>query len=92
MPKDNPYQEQEVTREQVKETPKIETTYGNLPDGYKYMDEFYTDQNGNKVYHGKRVNFYPNGMKKTECFYEHGTLNGCVKYDEIGNITSDTRK
>jgi hypothetical protein len=70
---------------------KIETKYGDLPNGYSYMDEFYMDENNNKIFHGRRVNSYPGGRRKMECFYQHGVLNGCVEYDEIGNVTSDTR-
>lgn len=72
--------------------PDIKTVYGELPDGYKTMDEYYLDKNGNKVWHGRRVTFYPSGMKRMEGFYEHGVDKGYVKYDEVGNITEDKRK
>lgn len=72
--------------------PDVKTDYGELPGGFKTMDEYYLDKNGNKVWHGRRVTNYPSGMKKMEAFYEYGESKGYVKYDEAGNVTEDTRK
>lgn len=72
--------------------PDVKTDYGELPGGYKTMDEYYIDAKGNKVWHGRRVNFYPSGAKKMEAFYEYGESKGYIKYDEAGNVTEDTRK
>lgn len=72
--------------------PEIETTYGELPGGFTTMDEYYLDDNGNKVWHGRRVTNYPSGMKKMEAFYEHGKEQGYIKYDEVGNVIEDTRQ
>jgi len=76
----------------VPANPEIKTDYGELPGGYKTMDEYYIDSKGNKVWHGRRVTQYPSGAKKMEGFYEHGVSKGYIKYDEVGNVTEDTRK
>ncbi len=72
--------------------PEIKTTYGELPGGYKTMDEYYIKAKGDKVWHGRRLTQYPSGAKKMEAFYEHGKEKGYVKYDEAGNVIVDTRK
>ncbi len=72
--------------------PIVKTDYGELPGGYKTMDEYYIDNNGNKVWHGRRLTQYPSGMTKMEAFYEYGVSKGYVKYDEAGNVIEDTRK
>ena len=72
--------------------PDVKTDYGSLPGGYTTMDEYYIDKNGNKVWHGRRVNFYPSGAKEMEAFYEYGEDKGYIKYDEVGNVLVDTRK
>ena len=71
--------------------PDVKTDYGTLPGGYTTMDEYYIDNGGNKVWHGRRVTNYPSGMKRMEAFYEHGVEKGYVKYDEAGNVIQDTR-
>ncbi len=85
-----------ITNEKVGDNkpsnPNVKTDYGQLPGGYTTMDEYYLDKNGNKVWHGRRVTNYPSGMKRMEAFYEYGESKGYVKYDEVGNVTEDTRK
>ena len=72
--------------------PEIKTDFGELPGGYKTMDEYYLDGNNNKVWHGRRLNIYPSGRNRMEAFYEHGVEKGYIKYDEAGNVLEDTRK
>ncbi len=71
---------------------QIETNHGELPGGFRTMDEYYVDSKGNKKYHGYRKNLYPSGMSKTVSYYEHGTLKWTEKYDEAGNVLSSDRK
>jgi len=85
-------QTEQVNSNEKPSSPNVKTDYGELPGGYKTMDEYYLDSKGNKVWHGRRVNMYPSGAKKMEAFYEHGESKGYVKYDEAGNVTEDTRK
>ena len=78
--------------QQKSQSYSTQTDWGELPGGYKTMDQYYIDNNGNKVWHGVRKNIYPSGRTKMECFYVDGTLEGCVDYDEAGNVIKDTRK
>lgn len=84
--------EQTETTTEKPSNPEVKTVYGELPGGYKTMDEYYLDSKGEKVWHGRRLTQYPSGAKKMEAFYEHGVSKGYVKFDEVGNVTKDTRK
>jgi hypothetical protein len=70
----------------------IKTAFGDLPNGGRYMDEYYLDESGNKVWHGFRKNIYPSGQIRMEEKYEDGVSLWYVKYDEMGQIIEDTRK
>ncbi|MEI8204144.1 MAG: ankyrin repeat domain-containing protein [Bacteroidota bacterium] len=72
--------------------PVVKTDYGTLSDGSTTMDDYYIDNTGNKVWHGRRITNYPSGKKRMEAFYEYGEEKGYVKYDEAGNVIIDTRK
>lgn len=60
------------------------------------MDEYYTDNNVNKVCYGYRKkykkNLYATGQPHLVSFYEHGKLMWTEKYDEVGNVTSTDKK
>ena len=70
----------------------IQTTSGNLPNGGRYVDEYYLDESGNKVWHGFRKNFYSSGLIEMEEKCEDGKALWYIKYNEMGQIILDTRK
>lgn len=78
--------EKEAQNKEQPANPDIKTDHGQLPNGYRTMDEYYINENGEKVYHGYRKNLYPSGQPKMVSKYEHGKLQWTKEYDKAGNL------
>ena len=72
--------------------PDVKTDYGDLPGGYKTMDEYYIDKNGNRQWHGYRKNLYPTLIPKMVSYYQYGELIWTETYDETGNVLTSNKK
>ncbi len=70
--------------------PEIKTDYGQFGE-MQTMDEYYIDNNGNKIWHGYRKNLYPSMQPKTVSYYEYGEEMWTESYDEVGNVLTSTR-